>query len=103
MVIKTQARHPYDILEKETFEEDALRQRDSRPLLNESLYEEDADEVLAYKRDDISDLVVEVNTLNRPREYDGHRREEGSDHDGDESDVDPTNNDAHSINEDDIA
>ncbi|KAJ8434648.1 hypothetical protein Cgig2_034082 [Carnegiea gigantea] len=76
---------------------------DSRPLLNESLYEEDEGEVHAYSRDDMNDLVVEANNLNQPREFDGHRSENDSGHDDNESDVDATNNDAHSIGEDDIA
>ncbi|KAJ8447025.1 hypothetical protein Cgig2_033594 [Carnegiea gigantea] len=91
------------INEKETFEEDALQQSDSRPLLNESLYEEDEDEVHAYSRDDMNDLVVEANNLNQPREFDGHGSENDSDDDDNESDVNATNNDAHSISEDDIA
>jgi len=101
-------RHNHDITmtfqrRKETFEEDALQQSDSRPLLNESLCEEDEDEVHAYSRDDMSDLVVEANNLNQPREFDGHGSENDSDHDDNESDVDATNNDAYSISEDDMA
>ncbi|KAJ8444890.1 hypothetical protein Cgig2_015236 [Carnegiea gigantea] len=63
----------------------------------------DEDEVHAYSRDDMNDLVVEANNLNQPREFDGHGSENDSDHDDNESDVDATNNDAHSISEDDIA
>ncbi|KAJ8428167.1 hypothetical protein Cgig2_028287 [Carnegiea gigantea] len=87
----------------ETFEEDALQQSDSRPLLNESLYEEDEDEVHAYSRDDTNDLVMEANNLNQPREFDGHGSENDGGHDDNGSDVDVANNDAHSISEDDIA
>ena len=67
------------------------------------MYEENGDEVHAYRRDDMNNLIVEANNLNQPGEFDGYGSENDSDHDENESDVDPTNNDAHSINEDDIA
>lgn len=102
VVAKTQPQHHFDVPKKETFKEDALQQSDTMALLNASMYEEDRDEVHTYKRDDMNDLVTEANNLNQPREFDGYESENDINHDDNESGVDPTNKDAHSINDDDI-
>ena len=65
------------------------------------MFEEDADEV--HVRADMNDLVVKANNLNQLKGIDGYASEEESDHDGNKSEVDPGNNDANSVDEDDIA
>jgi len=65
------------------------------------LFEEDADEV--HVRADMNDLVVKANNLNQLKGIDEHASEEESDHDGNKSEVGTGNNDANSVDEDDIA